>query len=148
METHAEHILTSRALPNCAGPSDGKHISIKCFPETGSLCFNYKGYFSTSLPLDDSCETLPHYLVAAQAFPLKINLMRPYSGRMPTNKRHTFNYKLSHARKRVECAFVIQNAKFKISEGQLCCKETVNSIVKASVVLHNFIRTQEGLFCE
>jgi hypothetical protein len=24
----------------------------------------------------------------------------------------------------------------------------VNSIIKASVVLHNFIRTREGLFCE
>jgi hypothetical protein len=36
-----------------------------------------------------------------------------------------------------------------ISEGAICCKkETVNSIIKASVVLHNFIRTREGLFCE
>jgi hypothetical protein len=88
-------------------------------------------------------------LVADQAFPLKINLMRPYPGRMLTNKRRTFHYKLSHARKSVEYAFGIQNAKFKISEGPLCCKEeTVNSIVKASVVLRNFIRTQEGLFCE
>jgi hypothetical protein len=36
-----------------------------------------------------------------------------------------------------------------IFEGPICCKEkTVNSIVKASVVLHNFIRTRKGLFCE
>jgi hypothetical protein len=39
--------------------------------------------------------------------------------------------------------------KFKIFEGPMCCKEeTVNSVFKASVVLHNFIRTQEGLFCK
>jgi hypothetical protein len=65
---------------------------------------------------------------------------------MLTNKRCTFNYRLSHAGK---SAYGIQNAKFKISEGPVSCKEeTVNSIVKASVVLHNFIRTWEGLFCE
>jgi hypothetical protein len=175
---------------------DGKHICIKCFPKSGSLYFNYKGYilvvllacadanalfttvhvrgfsknsdgsvfrastlgqmlekeelhipFPTSLPMDDSDETFPYYFAADKLFTLKINLMRPNSGRMPTNKRHIFNYRLSHARKSVECAFGILNAKFKISEGPICCKETVNSIVKASVVLHNFIRTQEGMFC-
>jgi hypothetical protein len=31
----------------------------------------------------------------------------------------------------------------------MCCKEeTVNSVIKASVVLHTFISTREGLFCE
>jgi hypothetical protein len=51
--------------------------------------------------------------------------------------------------KSVQCAFGTLNAKFKIYEGPICCKkETVNSIVKASVALHNFIRTWEGLFCE
>jgi hypothetical protein len=55
----------------------------------------------------------------------------------------------SHAQKTVECAFGILNAKFKIFEGPICCKEeTANSIIKASVVLHNFIRTWEGPFCE
>jgi hypothetical protein len=37
----------------------------------------------------------------------------------------------------------------KIFEGPICCKEeTESSLVKASVVLHNFGRTQEGLFYE
>jgi hypothetical protein len=31
----------------------------------------------------------------------------------------------------------------------MCCKEeTVNSVIRASVVCHNFIRIREGLFCE
>jgi hypothetical protein len=99
--------------------------------------------------LDDSCETFPYYFVADEAFPLKINLMRPYLRRMLTNKICIFNYRLSRVRKSVECAFGILNAKFKIFEGPMCCKEeTVNSVIKASVVLHNFIRTREGLFCE
>jgi hypothetical protein len=30
----------------------------------------------------------------------------------------------------------------------MCCKEeTVNSVIKASVALENFIRSREGLFC-
>jgi hypothetical protein len=52
-------------------------------------------------------------------------------------------------KKREQCAFGLLNAEFKIYEGPICCKEdTVNSVVKASVVLHNFIRTQEGSFGE
>jgi hypothetical protein len=48
-----------------------------------------------------------------------------------------------------ECAFGILNAKFKLFEGPICYKEEmVNSIIKASVVLHNYIRTWDGLFCE
>jgi hypothetical protein len=63
--------------------------------------------------------------------------MRPYLRRMLTNKTRMFNYRLSRARKIVECAFGILNAKFEIFEGPVCCEEeTVNSVIKASAVLH------------
>jgi hypothetical protein len=104
--------------------------------------------FPTSLPLDDSGEIFPYYFLADEAFPLKINLMRTYHRKMMTNKRRIFNYRLSRSRKSVECAFGT-NAKFRISEGQLCCKEeTVNSITKPSVVLHNFIEAGKGCFAK
>jgi hypothetical protein len=101
---------------------------------------------TASLPVDGSDETFHYCFVAGEAFPLKINVMNPYARRMPTNE---FYYRLSGARKSVEYAFGILNAKFKIFEGPIRCKEeTVNSVIKASVVLYNFIRTREGLFCE
>ena len=36
-------------FPNCVGAVDGKHISITSRPESGSLFYNYKGFYSTNL---------------------------------------------------------------------------------------------------
>jgi hypothetical protein len=61
--------------------------------------------------------------------------MRPYPTRRLTNKRYIFNYSLSHLQKSAECAFSIIIAKFKVFQGPICCKkETVNSVIKASVL--------------
>ena len=37
------------SLPNCIGSIDGKHVRVRCFNNTGSTYFSYKGYFSVVL---------------------------------------------------------------------------------------------------
>lgn len=38
-------------------------------------------------------------------------------------------------------------SKFRLFEGPICCKEeTINFIIKAACVLHNFIRIKQGMF--
>lgn len=89
----------------------------------------------------------PFYFVADEAFPLTKYLMRPYSKRSLNNKKRVFNYRLSRGRKSVECAFGMVVSKFRLFEGSICCnEETVNFIIKAAYVLHNFIRIKQGIF--
>jgi len=58
-----------------------------------------------------------------------------------------FNYRLSRGRKSVECAFGMLVSKFRLFEGSICCKEeTINNIIKAACVLHNYIRIKQGIF--
>ena len=54
-------------MPNCLGPVDGKHIRIQCPPNSGSLYFNYKKYFS--MVLMASCDAIGRFTWANFGFP-------------------------------------------------------------------------------
>lgn len=49
LQEKAKEFLDKWDFPNCCGAIDGKHVRIVCPKLSGSLCYNYKGYFSTVL---------------------------------------------------------------------------------------------------
>lgn len=67
---------------------------------------------------------------------------------MTQNKR-IFNYRLSRARRYVECAFGILSNKWRIFHRPINLKpDFAIDIVKACVVLHNFVRNRDGFEIE
>ena len=111
--------------------------------------------------LEDGCLDLPcpppdglqYVFLGDEAFPLKANLLRPYPGRNMSNvnrhKRQVFNYRLSRARRVVENTFGILVTKWRIFRQPIIgAVETVDVIVKAATVLHNFLRRRDGTSTE
>ena len=88
---------------------------------------------------------MPHVIVADEAFSLCPTIMRPFprdrnAARMP-RPCQVFNYHLSTARRIVENAFGILAQHFHIYNTRMWYSEhTVVKIVKATCVLHNYLR--------
>lgn len=99
------------------------------------------------LPDDENDIDFPYYFVGDEAFPLSRYLFRPYPQRGLDNTKRIFNYRLSRGRKTVECAFGMMAEKFQVLNTPIRCRnpETVNNIVKAVCVLHNYVRHREGI---
>lgn len=58
LQEKAKEFLDKWNFPNCCGAIDGKHVRIVCPKLSGSLCCNYKVYFSTVLlaVVDANCK--------------------------------------------------------------------------------------------
>ena len=90
-------------------------------------------------------EEMPYHFVADEAYPLNLNIMRPFDGRNLNNTRRVFNQRLSRARKVVECAFGILSRKWEIFQRPLRVQvDNAETIVKAACALHNFVRARDG----
>lgn len=96
-------------------------------------------------PLSESTkDPMPYVFVGDEAFGLSNHLMRPYGGKhLNTNKR-IFNYRLSRARRFVECTFGILSNKWRIFHRPLNVKrDFAMNIIKACCLLHNFVRVKD-----
>ncbi len=98
-------------------------------------------------PLPGTSEPrLPFVLVGDEAFALHTNLLRPFPSRQLNVERRIFNYRLSRARRVVECAFGILSNKWRVLlVGMLVDPDFAVDITKATCVLHNFVRRRDGV---
>ena len=93
----------------------------------------------TLLPGTDQC--FPHVIVADDAFPLKVYIMKLYSQNTLKQEKRLFNYRLSRARRVVENAFGILPNRFRIFMTRMgLVPEKVEVITLACCTLHNFLQ--------
>ncbi|GFW59698.1 DDE Tnp4 domain-containing protein [Trichonephila clavipes] len=112
-----------------------------------------KGTLQLPFPLaiPGTTNLLPFLFIGDEAFPLKNNLMRPYSGIALSKGKTIFNYRLSRARRCVENAFGIMASHFRIFRKPLMSSlESSTFTVAAAVCLQNYIKSaDEGVpLCE
>lgn len=88
---------------------------------------------------------IPYAFVGDEAFGLSTNMLRPYAGKyLPVNKR-IFNYRLSRARRYVECSFGILSNEWRIFHRPIDVNiEFAVDIIKCCCVLHNYVRVRDG----
>ena len=71
---------------------------------------------------------------------MRHNLIKPYSHTDLTWEERITNYRISRARRIIENTFGILAARFRIYRRPIIAKvETIESITKATVVLHNYL---------
>jgi hypothetical protein len=97
-------------------------------------------------PLPGQQNATPFVIVGDEAFSISNNVMRPYSGKHLSVEQRIFNYRLSRARRYVECAFGILANKWRILHRAMNVKyEFATDIIKACCVLHNFVLNRDGV---
>lgn len=90
--------------------------------------------------------TAPFIFVADDAFPLKENIMKPFSRSANLSyEQKVFNYRLSRARRVVENAFGILSSRWRVFRRPMeVLPSNAILVTKAAVVLHNFLRKTDS----
>ena len=92
---------------------------------------------------------MPNFFVGDEGFALNRNILYnitiPFGGSNLSVKKSVYNYRLCRGRRYVECAFGILSNKWRIFLRPLnVSPDFAVVIVKACVVLHNFVRERDG----
>ncbi|KAJ8942352.1 hypothetical protein NQ314_007010 [Rhamnusium bicolor] len=94
---------------------------------------------------DDNGEPIPYYLVGDEAFPLAHYMMRPYPGRLLSQEKRIFNYRLSRSRRVAENTFGVLAARWRVYRKPLIASlETAEAVVMSTICLHNFLMRKES----
>jgi len=100
------------------------------------------------LPDTDS-PNVPYFFVRDEAFALHKHLLRRFGESNLSVEKKIFNYRLSRERRYIECAFGILSNKWRIFHRPINVEpDFAVDIVKACVVLHNFVRERDGILFE
>ncbi|XP_052745491.1 uncharacterized protein LOC128199532 isoform X2 [Bicyclus anynana] len=125
----------------------GKECDSSVFKETPF----WKNLTNNGLNLPDATRLpgidydLPYVFIADEAFALHYHLLRPFGGHQLDQLKRTFNYRLTRARRFVECAFGILSNKWRIFHRPMNVSiDLAVDIVKTCCVLQNFIHKQEN----
>ncbi|XP_069616266.1 uncharacterized protein [Ranitomeya imitator] len=113
--------------------------------DMGCRVYRKKFNFPRPQPLPNTQGApMPFVMVGDETFQMCENLLKPYSSWDLNHTRGIFNYRLTRARRTVECTFGILVSKWRILASAINLKmETVDEVVKACVVLHNYIMAKE-----
>lgn len=111
------------------------HSDLREAMDTGMLNFPP----ADTLPGTDTM--MPHMLVGDDAYPLRLDPMKPYPFRNLNTNQRIYNYRLSRAYSVVENAFGILANRFRVFRTTISLAPfKVVKIIFACLCLHNFLR--------
>lgn len=95
--------------------------------------------------LTPGSDVLPFVILGDEGFGLSKYIMRPYGGKFLPLIKRVFNYRLSRARRFIECTFGILANKWRIFHRPLNVEQDLAElIIKVCCLLHNFVRERDG----
>jgi hypothetical protein len=119
-----------------------------CTSSTSTLYHSLEDSESTLLKpasFEESGTEMPFVVLGDEAYPLKTNLMRSFVRKKFSCEQRIFNYRLSRARRCVECAFGILTEKWRsLNKATEMNVNTAERIVRCICLLHNIIMDLEG----
>ena len=97
------------------------------------------------MELPSSSQKTSYYLVGDEGFPLKEYLLGQFPRRLLRTREKVFNYRLSRARRIVECAFGVLSSKFRLLRTEIAVYvNRAEKLVKACCIIHNILIDKEG----
>ena len=98
------------------------------------------------LPSDAEGLSMPSVLVRDEAFALSEHVLRPCPNKKSTLLKRIYNYRLSRARRIVECTFGILANKWRIFHRPIgVTPDFCDIIIKPCCILHNYVTENDGI---